>query len=209
MTMMAEIEDFLPGVMSRAPSVPIPEAVAAVRDAARTVCRRLKLWRCDDELIVAAPEYEALYTQPDAQIMSIDYAAIEGTSLVFHEPEWLDREFPGWRKSEPGTARYITQNTPGQITLFPRQNGVLSLSVVLIPALDAETLPDFLLKGYADLIATGAAGAIIANVPNPEFYNPALGTALIAKFGSDLDALNAKAARPQIHAPMRARARFF
>jgi hypothetical protein len=204
-----DIEHFLPGVMTRAPSVPIAEAMASIRDAARTVCRRLKLWRHDDEIIITEPEYEAIYSPQDARISSIETASMGGVALKFRTLERLDDEHPGWRDIEPGSARFITQISPDTITVFPRQTGVIKLGMILVPSLDAETLPDFLLRDHADLIGWGAAGMLIAGTPNPEFFNAGLGSGLLAKFNAELDRIDAGAVRSQIRAPLRTRPRFF
>ena len=206
---MVEIDDFLPHVAPKAPSAAIPETLQAVREAARTVCRRLKLWRITDEAEVTAPSYQAIYAPADARILSIETAMLGDRQLEFQEPAWLDREYPGWMFNEPGDARYITQLDPEHIVLHPRQTGTVKLSMLMVPSLDAVNLPAFLLRDYADLVACGAAGMLLATVPNPEFYNAGLGSGLLAKFNADLDRLSAGAARPVIRAPLRTRPRFF
>jgi hypothetical protein len=209
MQALIDIDEFHPLVLARAPMAPIPELEAALREASRTLCRRLKLWRVDETFEISDPEEEPVFASQDARIWRIEAGRFDDRPIEFRTPPELDEMFPGWQDAEPGTPRHVTQLSPNVLSLFPKGTGTLKVRLVLIPALDCRCLPDFLLKDYADMLSDGAAGLLLAKSTNPQYANPAMGSALIGKFTADIDMHDASAARPQIRAKLRARSRFF
>ncbi|WP_276200272.1 hypothetical protein [Chelatococcus sp. XZ-Ab1] len=207
---MVDIEELLPEVLTRAPSAPHLEALAKIREAAKTLCRRAKLWREEDELVVVSPECEALYASQNARIHRIEWAEMLGYPLTFRDVGWLDMNDPRWRDytADSERPRFITQLQPNVITVVPKATGALKLRTVLVPSRNALMLPDFLVEDYGEVIGTGAAGLVLS-VPNPEVYNPDLAGALLTQFDAEVSRIAASAARPQMNAPRRTRARFF
>lgn len=209
MATLIDIAEFYPLVLVKAPYAPIPEVENALREAARTLCRRLKLWREDETFEITDPQEEPVFASQDARIERIEAGRFDGAPILFRTPAELDEMFPGWQDADAGTPRHITQMQPNVLTTFPRGAGTLKVRLLLVPALDCLSLPDFLLKDYGDMLSDGAAGGLLAKSTNPDYSNPAMGAALLAKFNADIDMRDANAARPQIKAPLRARSRFF
>ncbi len=206
---MLDIADFHSLVTSKAPMAPIPEVEAAIRKAAATLCKRLKLWMQDEEFAVTEPGEEVLYTDQDSRIHAIDAPRFDGMPVTFATPRQMDMLRPQWQDMDAGLARYVVQMTPNTFRIVPAATGVLKARLVLYPSPDCIQLPAFLLTDYNDVMGDGAPGALLSESTNPEFSNPALGMSLVQKFNAELDARDANSLRPQIRAPLRAKPNFF
>lgn len=209
MAVMRDIADFYRLVFAHAPAAPIPEVEVALREAARTMCRRLKLWREDETFVIADPADEAIYSSQDARIHAVEAPRLDGRLIEVLTPLELDERHPGWQDHDAGTTIALTQLQPNQITLYPKSTGTLKARLVLVPSLDAYALPEFLLTDYADILEEGATGLLLAKATNPEYANPGLGSGLLAKFNAEIDTRSAQTARLQLRNPRRARTRFF
>lgn len=207
---MIELDELLPEVMRFAPSAPEVTAIAFLRDAAQELCTRTKMWRARESYTVATPECEAIIVQQDAQIIEVEYAALNGRELAPATVGWLDVHEPGWFErydSESGTARYAVSMEPNTITIVPREAGTLSVRVVLKPSRDADTIPEFLLA-YKTELGRAAAGRLLT-LPNTEIANPTLGAALWSEWQAALDGLALKEQRSQLRQRPRTLPSFF
>lgn len=204
-----DIDEFLPDVKTYARACPDPVARRFIREAARELCQRGRVWRERDQFQVTAPDCEGICSFEDASIDRIEWAMLDETELDPKTPAWLDDWQSDWATTtEVGTARFITQFAPNRVTIVPKQTGLLQVRYALLPSRTAMTLPDFLLEQYGTEIGKGAAGRILV-LPNTEYTNPQLGSAYVAEFKSLLDTLSIKAAKGQQNAPLRTKGQYF
>ncbi len=208
MAAMIDIDDFLPEALRWAPNTSDPVAYRAIINAAREVCERGRIWREPDQMTITAPACQSVCTIPDADIVFIEAALLDGRELKPVTVTWLNKTYPRWNleSEEVNSARYITQIEPNTLTIYPLASGTLSLQLVLKPSRSALNLPRFLLDEYYELIGRGAAASILTDPNSP---NPQLGLAHQQWFSTELDRFAYKAARGQQRAPLRTRGAYF
>jgi hypothetical protein len=205
---MIEIYDLLPELLTHAPNAPEPLALRYLRETAKVVCRRTRLWRESDEIAVTTPEYEGLCSIQDAAIFEIEWARLGEHDLEPVTPAWLDRNRPGWQvDTEEASPRYVTQLNPSTVTIVPRATGTLKLRLILETSRDAEALPDFFEMHAAEL-GKGAAGALLL-APHQDLTNPKIGAMLIGEFNDWLNTLAVQAVKGQQKSRLRTTAQFF
>lgn len=207
--MTKDIDDLLPETMRYCPSCPEPTAFWAIRDAARELCERGRMWSEADQFQVSSPESEGLCTIPDSDVVAIAQAEMGGASLEPQSVGWLDRNVPLWQTytDDSAPARYVTQLNPNTITVVPKATGMLSLRLILKPSRTAVTVPDFLVDQYGAEIGRGAAGRILT-LPRGEYANPQLGAALLGEFKACLDRVAIKTAKGVQGARLRVKPNF-
>jgi hypothetical protein len=155
------------------------------------------MWRDTDSFTVSAPDYEGLVTIADCDIVAIEDCRLDGEKLAPVTVKELDEAHPGWTfDAEEGTARWVTQMEPNSVTLYPRQEGTLTLRVVLRPSIEALTLPDWLLTSHGNHIGKGTAARCML-VPRTEHYSPDLAAPLLAEFTGWLNSLRLTARKGQ------------
>lgn len=208
--MATDIDALLPEVMTHCRACPEPVAIKQIRDAARDLCERALFWREWDQIDVQAPDCEGICTISDASIVRIEQAKLGESALEPVTIGWLDSNRKGWDEDEVdcAQARWITQLTPNTVTIVPKATGTLKVRLVLKPSLRADSLPDFLVEGYATEIGKGAAGRAML-ISGTEYQNPQLGAGLVAEFDSLLTRLALKAAKGQQNGRIRTKAQFF
>lgn len=201
MVEMIDIDEFLPEVLRYAPNASDFAAHRFIRQAARDLCERCKIWRENDVIEITAPDMQGVCTIADAAIVEIQSALLGDRKLEPVRPEWLDDTIPTWSTdTTEGTALYVTQMRPNTLTVVPRETGTLSVRLLLKPARTATSLPALLLEDYSEEIGRGAAGRILVE-PNSE--NPQLGLDHRNWFQNRLDTLATRATRGQQNAPLR------
>lgn len=207
---MRDIDELIPEVAKRAPSVPEPIAVQAIRDAAREFCTRTKSWRQADRLTVVGPDSIAVSAITDAYVDGIEAARLDGRPLEAKDVGWLDVNVPNWdlaAADHGGVPRYVTQLQPNTLTVVPRTgSGELDVRLILIPSRDALTLPDFLVDLHGTQIGAGAAGMVLT-LPDENFGDREAAPALLASFDAYITRVAAQ--RPSLRPPRRTRAHFF
>ncbi len=221
---MIEIEEFIPRVQVEAPAAPEPLIERAIRQAAIRFCERTRLWRDHDTIgtdgedaeTIAVPSESVLYEVAacaiappflhDASTPPPLHNAIPLTPISMDD---LSARWPNWRIMPIGGfgARHYVCPHFGSIQAIPRSSGTLIVEFILKPISEAQLLPDFLHRFYADDIAAGAAGIVLAT-PGKEFANPGLAMAMTKKFESRLGALSNMGERGQQRAISRTKARF-
>lgn len=202
MVSMIDIDEFLPEVLPYAPGTSDLIAYRYIASAARDICERAKVWRADDEFEITTPGQQGLLTIPDAEIVKIEDAALDGVDLEPVTAAWLDTNFRGWsRQADLSNARYVTQTAWNTISIYPRQEGSFSGRFVLKPSRRATQLPEFMLNEFAEDIGKGAASKILTL--NTQEAVPQLGLDLRSWFESRLDELSTKAAKGQQNARLR------
>lgn len=206
--MQVDFDELLPEIAIYAPKVPDIVAFRFIREVTREMCSRARLWTVTDQFEVKAPDFEALSTIPDAEIVEIEQALFNGEALEPQTRAWLDRELGDWQSLEGTPPRYITQVELNSVTIVPKASGTLRMRSRLKPSRTATTLPSSLIDQYATEIGMGAAGRALM-VPQQDYTNPQLGAVKEALFKEFLDGLSLAASKGQQKAPLRTRARFF
>jgi hypothetical protein len=214
---MMDVEELLPEVMVHARSVPEPVALRFIRQAARELCKRAKFWAEWEQITITGDdEGEGISTIQDAIILEVESAQLtnsDGGKYVLEPvtPQWLDKKYPRWKYDFDETAapgRFVTQIKPNTVMVLPKDTGVLDVRLILLPARNAFTLPDFLVEDHSELIAKGAAGMILV-LPETEYTNPQLGAYLTGEFNTGLDNIAITAQRTQFKARPRTKASYF
>ena len=208
---MKSIDTLLPRVMSYAPSCPEPYAIGKLRDAAIRFCQRTKLWKDVDNFAVTAAGCRELFAPPESQIYEIQSGRIDGMKMTPVTLTYLDKQFPRWREEDEtaeGIPAWMAQLTPNSLTLSPRGAGVVDLTLILMPAQDAEDLPDFLVDLYAVELADGAVGEVLVT-PEKDFTQPQLAAAFVKRFDDHLNRLAPKGTKGQQRGPLRSRGQYF
>jgi hypothetical protein len=203
-----DFDELLPEIAIYAPKVPDIVAFRFIREAAREMCTRGKLWVVNDQFDITAPEYEGLTTIPDAEIVEIERAHFDDVPLEPKTRAWLDEKFDDWQSLEESPAKYVTQLELNSVTVVPKATGSLRLRLHLRPSRTATTLPSSLVEHYSTEIGIGAVGKALL-VPRQDYTNPQLGLPKQAEFQKFLDTLSSTASQGQQKAPQRTRARFF
>jgi hypothetical protein len=212
---MQSIDRFLPDVRVYAPACSDFMAFRFIRDAARELCARTRIWKEWDSFTVNDPTDEILTTIVDAEIIDIEAARLDDHDLEPVTPAILDEKHPGWSTdTAEGTGRYITQLIPNRVALYPRATGSLRVRLVLKPSLQSTSFPDFLYFSHANLIGKGAAGKAL-QVPETAYTNPQAAAALLAQFEQGdtghggVAGLVQTASRGQQRAPRRTKPQWF
>jgi hypothetical protein len=145
---------------------------------------------------------------PDAEIVEIQTARLNGHDLLPVTVGWLDQSHPGWdRDPVTGSSRFITQTNPRLMSFWPREKGTAQIRLVLQPSLNALTLPDVLVGLHATTVGRGAAGMMLM-LPST-FANPNLGAALYSEFRSKLASLKVEHTKGQPGARLRTTGAYF
>lgn len=205
---MIDLDVFLPSILPYAPGVAEPTALKAVVVAAQRFCERTRLWRDTDQFAVSADSCDVVCTPPDAVLFEIESARFNDQKLDAVSLDWLDRHHTDWRNRTGDAASWITQFTPGSVRVVPICSGTLSLSTVLRPADEAESLPDFLGALYRTTIADGALAEILMT-PGRMFTDVARASFYQKRFDTRIDELTGINVSGQQGAPIRTRPQYF
>jgi hypothetical protein len=208
--MMRDLDELLPQMLVYVPTCPEPLAQRFLREAARELCHNARLWRAWDTMKISMPDCEGVVTIPDADIVEIQAAQIDGYNLEPVTVAWLDEDRPGWSHEdlENSSARYVTQLNPNTVTVYPSQDGTLKVRFVLQPSLTAVTVPDNLVGLHGTTIGRGAAGLALMH-PVGDFANPQLGMALYAGFKGYLATAKTEFTKGQTGARLRTKGNWF
>lgn len=202
---MMLLDDLVVRVRERVPAAPIPLAERHIIDKAVVLCERIPVWRDNDEITFGPNQPdEYVCTIQDANLDRIETAYFEDIALEPVTPGYLDDRYPGWdlKAGEVNTPRYVTQLANDSVRIYPVQPGKLRLRMVLKPDAESTLLPDTIIRQYGRELAIGAAGEIML-LPDVEYQNPQLGSALLSRFTSWLDKEAVKASKTQLRVPKR------
>lgn len=206
---MRDMGDLLTKVMPFAPSCPELFAVEKIRDAARKFCQRTRVWRQKSDYPMTTALCKALVPAPGGQIFEIESAAFDDKNLTPIDVAWLDRNREGWRTDDTEAAPdWITQTEFETVSIYPRSEGTLALTVFLMPSPTTTRLADFLVDRYGEEISHGAIGEMLVT-PQRDFSNPQLGASYITRFEGHLDRLSQAGKKGQQRAPRRSQGHWF
>ena len=218
-TMTAPISDLLPYIETHVTTVPTPFAEFQARLAAIEFCERTRCWR---QIINVSLNCQgrARVTALGATIHEFEEAALDGVPLIPSQFTEADPEEISGGENR-GQAKYITQITPGEISVYPIQEGKLRLSCFLKPRhgrsigtdatapLDDEynVLPAFMVTQYAEKLAHGALYRIMST-PKQDFTDMAMAAVHKQMFDQACDSHFSSNMRGQQRAPMRVKPRW-
>lgn len=199
---MTALEAFFPFVLPFAPACPDPLAEQCLRIAATEFCQRTRLWRAVDRFATDGQPIDVVVVPAGASLFEIERAWFNDTIL---EPA---RFADVWRPSDTGQPRWITQVVPGTLHLVPPGAGEFRISMILVPDIAADELPDFLFTGFAREIAAGAIAQILM-LPGQTWTSPELAAIKRAEFSSAMDRNFAANLKGQQRAAVRTRPGLF
>lgn len=204
---MKAFDDLYSMILPRVPGCPEPLADEGILRAANTFCEETRLWRDHSTQVVNLDTDIAV--PYGAMLLEVNNARMDGRTLKVIAAEELDRLYPSedWRGFTEGEARYLTQTETETLRVVPNVKGELSLSLVLIPGFERETLPDFLLDRYRQVMVEGALAHIMA-VPGQAFSNQELALMYEQKFRLAVDRHRFDARRGQLRARLRTKSNF-
>lgn len=200
---MREPDAFYRWIMPSAPSCPEPVADVHILSAARAFCMATRCWRERDTIDVTGDDDEIVCVPPYATLFEIEAASFNGRLLE-------RTTFADARVSDVGEPEQITQVQQNSIALGPRGGcgGKLAISMFLMPAQNAQVLPDFLYEQYGEVIGDGALSSLLA-LPEQPFSNLNLAAVHASRFQTAKDRNFNVSVRGQQRAPMRTRSRYF
>ncbi len=212
---MIGLEAFFPYVLPFAHACPDPMAEQYLRVAATEFCRRTRIWREVDSFRTDGHPVDVLCVPPGASLFEIEKAWFEGQEL---RPEPFSRSWRGNPHHEEHHAEHpprhddgnpvaITQIAPNMIQLVSPGRGMFRVSMFLVPAPEADTVPDFLFDQFSEDIAAGALAHILL-LPDQPWTNPQLAAVKRSEFSAALDRNFSANIRGQHRAPARTRSRF-
>lgn len=206
MTTMIDIDEFMPEAMRHAPNSSDIVVQRHIVSAARKICEASLMWKETIDIDITTPAGQAIDLPDNQSLFRIKSALLNGIPLIPKTTDWLDSNESGWElRTDLSTARYITQNEPNVIILFPLQTGTLSARCVMVPARRADQLPAFLLERYFEDIGIGAGAALLTD---PSSKNPQLGLDMRQKFEQRIQEISYQAARGQQSARPRVRGQY-
>ena len=204
MMQTVDIDEFLPSMQVYVTSVPEFTALRCIRESARDFCRTSRIWKQSEDITLREASFTISPNIPDAEILEIMNARLDGVPLDPKAPEWLDENWPSWNDSdaETGSAKYITQLDGSSISVVPQQAGALRVRMDLMPNRTALNLPEILLREHYEAIGMGAAARAMI-IPNKEFTNPNAAKGFSAEAMSRATAQKWRTARTKMNAPRR------
>jgi hypothetical protein len=164
---------FVREVMPHVPQCPEFSAEVQVLEAARDFCRRSRIWRQENTLLVTTVADQAEYDLdlPDA-------AELASLASAWVGDQEADIELPGEGDDiEPGTSGTewkvgVVDHDTIRLTPAPDTAGiVVSGTAIFAPAEDATTVPDFLYRRWKRAIVHGAIAALQSEAGKP-WSNP-------------------------------------
>jgi hypothetical protein len=209
--MPVPLDAFLPYVEPHVPGAPVPGMLFEIRNAAIAFCARSRAWKSMDTDSVAAGVAEyPIPAPPKANVVVVEAVFCDGQPL---QPETLDGLRARWTNwiTATGTPLCYTQLEPDVLILVPRPVAArvqgLTIRACYQPTRDADTLPDFLLNQYAEVIGRGAAARVL-QTPGEPYTNPQKSMFYYQQFEEGVNRAATKAARGFTRAPLRTRPRF-
>lgn len=226
MSQPIRIKEFLPYVLPMAPGAPSIVAEQHIRLAAIEFCERTKCWRKVTTQTIDAQNKVALVAPYYAAIYQIEYASFtaEGYPKRPLEPtqysDLSDTHQAGL--DEIGPPRYLTQDSPNTVTVYPIMPGDLEISLFLKPRVGTDfqigtpddpiqdafnLVPDFLLTQWGDAIACGALSKLLMQ-PQTRWHDPQSASYYFQKFERACDQHFSQGMQGQQRAPLRTKPRY-
>jgi hypothetical protein len=166
--MSVPLRDFAVRCLADLPGIPLPLLYRVVREIGRELCRRGRLWMVTQEIELDGSTSYTLDEIPTCGMLhDIASVTLDGCPVVSLSASALDR---------PGDLRYTRSGST--ITLNQaEESGTLAVQMVLIPATDADSLPEELWDEWQEAVDSGVKTRCLAMPKRPwtdfgsaEFY---------------------------------------
>lgn len=188
--MANNLTDWYSNILKHIPAIPVTDINDAVRHACRKFCKETWLWKYTlglIDVVADTSEYtltipEALYAEliaiPEDGVRYKEDGADEDSfcKLICTSEADLDNTYPGWRyDTGPQPSRFYVDNIDKHLHLYPEPEDAstegLEVSVILMPARTAISVPDFLYDDYELIIESGALEDLF-NRKQRSYYDP-------------------------------------
>lgn len=217
-TKLIQLDAFYSYVRPHAPKAPDPLIGQALRLSAIEFSERTKAWRHVVTIPLRCNE-QAVVTRFPASIYRFESVTFDG-DVTLQPTQYTD--FDQSEFTEDGIPQYVTQVSPGTISVVPFKEGSLSVSCFLRPLHGTEfelnddgnaediydVVPDFYLYQYAETIAAGALHRLFI-MPQQPFTDEARAAHYYSRFTDGCDTHFASDVKGQQDAPVRADAHWF
>lgn len=211
---MSNFADFYRYVLPHAKGAATPAMDNALRTIAKEVCVKTCVWQVlGDRFGVTAntPDYD-IDAPADGEVAKVMECWFDGRTVDPKPINQLSIQDRQWMSQRAATPSYFYQMDPDVISFAPvpdtTQASIVQLRVAYKPTDDAATLPDILLKEFAQELAYGALSLLLIeeNVP---YTNPDKAGAMMAKYLDARDDLTLRVQKNFGRAPIRTVGRWF
>jgi hypothetical protein len=168
------------------PAAPYLVLEANMRQAAIEFCRRTRCWRWTETVPLAGSDVIISSFVDNAQIYQVEEAYFEGEKLESIAFKDVPLEIRDAEPSSGVAPMYLTQSTPGALTVLPPGTGDLRLSIFLEPMPTARAFPTELCDKFGADIANGAAWRTLL-IPEQPYTNPQLAAFFKQRFDEACD----------------------
>jgi hypothetical protein len=202
---------FLPEVLPQVKGCPDIIAINAVRDAARELCEKSRIWRYEFTNKFSLVADQATYDLADLADMPANAEVVTVTWLGFKAPntskflpvkgprsiEWLDSNVPTWREDQASDVNHIEHftldDTVIRVIPIPVENQADALwpEAALKPDLASTEGPDILYTDFLEFIASGAKYRLMRMRGEP-WYDATLAEHHLREFRRGINRATAK-----------------
>lgn len=172
---MRDLIEISKHVLPVANNCPEPTMIQYLREAAIEFCTRSRSWRSEEIFQLINPDQDiSLVTCCDSVIHEIESVRWRQSTA----DQWQEPIDPAAYEDvvglyQDGNPLYYTQKLPGKLRVAPFTAGELKVVMYLKPDQRAETVPDYIVEYYPQIIADGALGKLLL-LPKTDFANPDL-----------------------------------
>lgn len=178
---MAVLKDFHGDIFPNVQGCPTGVLNNALRSTLIDFCRASRLWKLESPLTdVTAGEPRYKFSPQDGvRVVTVDYAAFEGSHLTKTSQHDLDQDgsMRGWRDMESTSPNKFYIDNPDMLRLVPTpsedKSAALKLFVSVTPTRDASDVPDWLYEDWGTTIAHGTLARLHA-MANRVWADPSL-----------------------------------
>ena len=171
---MRDLYELAPHVMPWAPTCPEPLVIQYLREAAIEFCRRTRSWRSEEIYKLVSQDQDInLVTCCDSVIHDIERVRYREDSLsIWQKPMKAAsfKQIDDWQGGE-ATPVWFTQRIPNTLRVCPFTTGEIKVTMFLKPDQQAQTIPDYIVEQYPQVIAAGALAKLLM-LPGYDFAEP-------------------------------------
>lgn len=172
---MRPVEDFSREVAPDVPDCPLPMIGKAVIDAAQDLCRIAELWFLEHPNLLLIPgvgHYDL--DIPEGALMAGFLTVQNGQGDPVDEKSvgWLNQNRPNWRTERAEPVEFVVSDQRRSIEVVPvprkvTMNGLQNMRLLLMPARDADSLPDFFYEYHLEVIGYGTRSRLMRQPSKP------------------------------------------
>ena len=207
---MRDLYELAPHVLPWVPTCPEPLMIQYLRQAVIEFCRRTRSWRSEEVYrLISADQDINLVTCCDSVIHEIERVRYrEDDQSAWQHPlqPAAFEEVDDWQGSE-ATPVMFTQRIPNTLRVCPFTTGEIKVTMYLKPDQMAQTIPDYIVEQYPDVIAAGALAKLML-LPGRDFTEPNQSMMYQAMFDEACDRHFRDNLRGQQRARVRTKPRF-